>query len=101
MMTIHLPHLEELARTWRLEGARYERFAPGAAAAFETCAAELTELVVAASEEIVTLQEAAKRTGYSYDHLRRLVRTGKIVPVRPGSPVWVRVADLPKKGGSK
>jgi hypothetical protein len=47
----------------------------------------------------LTLTEAAHRSGYSREHLGRLVATGTIPNAgRPNAP-RIRVADLPRKAG--
>ena len=47
--------------------------------------------------EILTLLQAARESGYSADHLGRMVRKGKIPNARrPGSP-GIRRSDLPRK----
>jgi hypothetical protein len=57
------------------------------------------ELVRTARDEcLLSLAEAAAYSGYSSDHLRRLVREGKLVPAaRRGRRLFFRAADLPKK----
>ena len=70
------------------------------AAALETCAAELEEEVRRVSSEPLTLQEAAELSGYSADHLGRLVREGTIP--NAGRPKAPRIArrDLPRRSGA-
>jgi len=48
-------------------------------------------------DELVSLQSAAERSGYHKDHLRRLVRWGKLPAARRGRMLLFRVADLPRK----
>lgn len=51
-------------------------------------------------EPTFKLREAARRSGYSEDHLGRLVRAGKIPNAgRPGAP-RIRLSDLPIKAGA-
>ncbi len=67
------------------------------ARAYEICATELDEWLREQDERLVDLQEAATLSGYSADHLGRLIREGKIPNAgRPGAP---RIAhkDLPRK----
>ncbi len=56
------------------------------------------EAVFASEEgETLTLRQAAEQSGYSPDHIGRLIRTGTIPNAgRPRSP-RVRRADLPRK----
>ena len=52
-------------------------------------------------ESSMSLSEAARRTGYSSDHLGRLIREGKVHNAgRKGSP-RIRLGDLPKRNTSK
>ncbi|MDO4484258.1 MAG: helix-turn-helix domain-containing protein [Clostridia bacterium] len=43
---------------------------------------------------MLTLREAAQRTGLSYDHLRKLCLTGKIVHIRAGSKFLINLERL-------
>ncbi len=55
-----------------------------------------------AERQLLSLAEAARRSGYSEDHLARLVRSGRIPDRRsPGSKgrIWIAVADLPTRPG--
>ena len=55
--------------------------------ALETCAAELEAALRQEDDTLLTLTEAARESGYSADHLGRLVRDGKIPNTgRPGAP---------------
>ena len=50
--------------------------------------------------ESLTLKEAARRSGYSEEHLSRLMRTGKIPDLRtPGSKgrLYIRASALPTR----
>ena len=67
------------------------------AIAYEKCAAALEEALVSEGEAALTLQEAADESGYSTDHIGRLIREGKIPNAgRPGAPRIAR-GDLPIK----
>ena len=55
--------------------------------ALESCAAELEATLRERDETTLSLTEAARESGYSADHLGRLVRDGKIPNTgRPGAP---------------
>ena len=70
---------ELLATRWRTEAATLRRRgAPQQAEALESCADELEAGLRAHEHEALTLQEAAEESGYSRDHLGRLVREGKL-----------------------
>jgi hypothetical protein len=62
--------------------------------------ADLDAVFACESDEAVTLREAARDSGYSRDHLARLVRSGVIPNAgRPNAP-RIRRVDLPQKAGS-
>jgi hypothetical protein len=49
---------------------------------------------------LLTIGEAAALSGYSQDHLRKLLRTGRVKNSgRKGKPL-IRAADLPRKPGT-
>lgn len=59
--------------------------------------ADLDSFLTREANELITLGEAAQVTGYSRDHLERLVRSGAIPNAgRPGAP-RVRRIDLPRR----
>lgn len=61
---------------------------------------DIETLFATEKEAVLTLEEAAAESGYSVDHLARLVRTGRIPDTRPpGSKgrIHVRAADLPAR----
>lgn len=69
------------------------------ARAYEACADELEKALAAEEQQPLTLRQAANLSGYSVDHLGRLVREGKIPNAgRPNAP-RVRRADVPNKPG--
>jgi len=59
--------------------------------------ADFEAVITTEDNELITLQGAAERSGYHKDHLRRLVRGGKLPAARRGRRLLFRVADLPKK----
>ena len=65
----------------------------------EWAAAEIRRALEAEGNEELTLAEGALRSGYSEDHLCRLVRTGRIPDLRPSrrGPIRIRARDLPIK----
>jgi len=59
--------------------------------------ADLDSVLVEEANALLTLKEAARVTGYSRDHLERLVRGGAIPNAgRLGAP-RVRLSDLPRR----
>ena len=67
------------------------------AVAYERCADALEDVLAQENEAPLNLQEAAAESGYSPDHLGRLVREGQIPNSgKPGAPRVAR-KDLPRK----
>lgn len=95
MMQCDLPY------TWRRQAEQLRRFgADQAANALEVVAGDLTEWLSELSDETLSLKEAAAESGYTADHLGRLIREGKIRNAgRPNAP-RIRRADLPRKAGT-
>jgi hypothetical protein len=86
----------DLIREWRSQAAQYER--DGMVPAARLLARVADELESIAGGETVTLAEAARRTGYSADHLRRLVQAGHLRNIgRKHAPRFL-ARDLPIKG---
>jgi len=86
-----------LPAAWRARAEALRPYTPAAAAAFETAAHELEEALRARALEPLNLQQAAQESGYSADHLARLVKSGKIANAgRPLAPK-IRRGELPKK----
>ena len=91
----------ELASRWRSTAEDLRRYGAGeAAATLVACATELQEAVQDAHSRPLNLQEAAELSGYSADHLGRLLRDGTLPNAgREGAP-RIRVRDLPRKGAT-
>ncbi|MBI4540477.1 MAG: helix-turn-helix domain-containing protein [Gemmatimonadetes bacterium] len=93
--------LERLFAEWRQEAAILRRRgAVGHAHALESCAADLEERLRRWGLEELTVPQAAAESGYTQDHIRELVREGKIPDARPeGSAgrIHIRRSDLPRK----
>jgi hypothetical protein len=70
------------------------------AALCEEFLADLRTLTEGEDDATLNLQEAARESGYSADHLGRLVRSGQIPNAgRPNAP-RIRRGDLPRKAGT-
>jgi hypothetical protein len=94
--------LRQLAESWRTEAGRLRQFeAHGQAAACEQLADELEATLASWDVTHLTVREASEQSGYSEEHLRRLVRQGQIPNAgRPNSPrIFLR--DLPRKPPQK
>jgi hypothetical protein len=58
---------------------------------------DFESLIDTEQNDLLTLQESARLSGYSEDHLGRLIRKGKLTNHgRPGAP-RIRRSDLPRK----
>ena len=90
--------VEALPATWRTQAKALRRYGGETpAVALESCAAELEATLRERDETTLSLTEAARESGYSADHLGRLVRDGKIPNTgRPGAPRIAR-RHLPRK----
>lgn len=87
-----------LTAQWRTEADTLrKRGAVAQAVAVESCAEELERALLERDDELLNLTEAARLSGYSSEHLGRMVRDGKIPNAgRPGAP-RIRLGDLPRR----
>jgi hypothetical protein len=92
----------DLPAAWRARASELRRFADaeGAARAFECAAEELENSLRLADDETLSLREAARISGYSADHLGRLVRNGKIPNVGRTNAPRIRRRDIRRKAAS-
>lgn len=70
------------------------------ARALEWAASRLESALMAEASQLLSLEEAARLSGYCTEHLARLVRTGRIPDRRPpGSKgrIWIQSSDLPMR----
>lgn len=88
--------LADLAAAWRARAQDLKRWAAadGAACALERAAEELEQALDAEFETLLTLKEAAERTGYSRDHIGRLIRAGTVPNAGRRNAPKVRLRDL-------
>lgn len=94
--------LKETAKLWRERAEELRRFAAaeGAATAWHSAADEVESLVREAAgieQEELTLTQAARETGYSPRHIRRLVSAGKVPNRGRKHAPRIRRGDLPGK----
>jgi len=89
-----------LAREFRVAASVFRQHAlESVAIAYERCAQRVEEIVADESEQLLSLREASAMSGYSADHLGRLIREDTIPNAgRKGSPRIMR-QDLPMKPG--
>ncbi len=95
------PKLEALAETWRTQAELFRRRGQDATAVLiESLAEELEGDLGEWQDEHLTIKDAAAESGYSAEHLRRLVREGELdVERAPGgtSHMRLRRGGLPAK----
>jgi hypothetical protein len=92
------PTPTDLPETWRSLAIQQRRFGADAQARIlEFCADELTAALVRGENELLGLARAAEESGYSADHLGRLVREGKIPNSGRKAKPLIRKQDLPRK----
>lgn len=91
----------ELVNDWKARARKLREWAAAeeAAKAWEAAAAELEAALVGQAERRLNLQEAAAASGYSPDHLGRLLREGRVPNAGRTHAPRVRVGDLPLKPG--
>jgi hypothetical protein len=88
----------ELASEWSARAAMMREYgAADQAVAIEACGAELHAAVSAWQEELLTLEQAAEESGYSYSTLQQKVAAGDILNRGTRGRPRVRRFDLPRK----
>lgn len=91
--------LDALRRRWlarRDELRRLHALVDGATLC-EELLGELDQLADTAAAELLSLGQAAAESGYSADHLGRLIREGKLVNAGRANAPRIRRRDLPRK----
>jgi hypothetical protein len=88
----------ELASQWEKDAQLLAQYgSPQQAELLRHCAQRLFEAINGEKDVFLTVTMAAQMSGYSPDHLGRLVREGKLTSYgRKGKPM-LRLGDLPKK----
>jgi hypothetical protein len=87
----------DLPGAWRRRAEELAPYAPGAATAWARAAAELEAAEREGANEVLSLADAARESGYSHRRLRELMADGTVPNVgRKYSPA-IRRADLPKR----
>lgn len=91
----------DLAAEWlKLAEQQDQLGAEAQATTLRFCAQALEASLEGEDNTLLSLQEAAAESGYSADHLGRLVREGKIPNAgRPNAP-RIAAGDLPRKSGT-
>ncbi len=90
--------LTTLNDRWREKAELFRQHGHEATArTYEVCSAELEAALRGTEEELLDLQEAARESGYSSDHLGRLVRYGKIPNSGRRNAPKIKRSDLPRR----
>ncbi|MEK7247377.1 MAG: helix-turn-helix domain-containing protein [Chloroflexota bacterium] len=91
--------LDELIAKWTALGVAFrtgDARVEGAALC-DQFARDLQQVNLTADDELVTVAEAAKVSGYSAQHLRRLVSKGQLAAERDERGIVIRRRALPKR----
>lgn len=92
------PTPAELPDEWRTLAAQQRRLGADAQArTLDFCADALAAALRRGGDELLGLAHAARESGYSADHLSRLLREGKIPHSGRKSKPLIRRRDLPQK----
>jgi len=89
--------LGDLSACWRALAATLRPYVPAAALAYDRAAEALDGALEAEQDARLTLREAARESGFSADHLGRLVREGRIPNAGRAHAPRIRRADLPRR----
>jgi len=93
--------IETLTKDWRSRAGKLRDWAAAeeVAHAWEEAARELEAVLAEREQELLNLQQASELSGYSPDHLGRLIREGKVPNAGRVNAPRIRSADLPRKPG--
>jgi len=90
----------DLPELWRALAVQQRSLgAEAQARTLEFCADQLTATVLHMADELLSLHSAAQESGYSVNHLGRLLREGKIPNSGRKAKPLIRRRDLPAKAG--
>jgi hypothetical protein len=92
---------QTLIQRWRGKADLIRAYSPDLARVLEAVAEELEQYEREHQAEKLTLGQASVESGYSTDHLRRLVGEGRIENVGNGGSLLLRRGDLPRKPPSR
>src|SRR6185436_11603020 len=94
----HQPTPADLPDEWRALAAQQRRLGADAQARIlDLCADELSAAITRGGDERLSLARAAQESGYSAEHLARLVREGTIPNSGRKAKPLIRRRDLPQK----
>ena len=90
--------ISELSEEWRALAEQQRRLgAEPQARTLEYCADALWSALAANDDELLSLHQAAHESGYTPDHLGRLLREGKVQNAGRKARPLIRRSDLPSK----
>ena len=91
----------ELLARWRARRADFARYGSlvDGSKLCDDFLSDLAATLTAQDQETVTLSEAARRSGYTREHLGRLMAQGKIPNAGRSNAPRIRECDLPQKAG--
>lgn len=94
--------LDELRTKWRARRDEFARFqaAVNGATLCDELLADLDSVLLKQADEVLTLRDAAAVSGYTVDHLARLIRQGKIPNAGRRQAPRVRRRDVPLKANT-
>lgn len=85
-------------KRWRAKAELFRQHGHEATArTYEVCSAELEAALSVEDDELLDLQAASRESGYSADHLGRLVRDRKIPNAGRRNAPKIRRRDLPRR----
>lgn len=90
---------QELLERWQARRESFQRYgaAVDGARLLDECLVELRSMLDEEDSDLLTLEEAAAWSGYSADHVGRLLREGKLANLGRKHRPRVRRGDLPTK----
>jgi hypothetical protein len=94
---------EEFATKWSKEAnaMRHLGAMVNGAAILTDVLADFESVISGQSDEVLTMAQASKESGYSADHLRLLIRQTKIPNAGRRRAPRIRRRDIPRKPGSR
>jgi hypothetical protein len=93
-----MSEVRDLVAGWRARAELFRKHGvEQAAATIEVLAVELEAVLQADDGRCLTLRQGSEESGYSVEHLARLVREGKLANVGRKYAPRVRRGDLPKR----
>jgi len=94
--------IAELLAKWEDDASALERYSDARGAAVcRLHAAELGEAIRASQDELLTIAESARESGYSEDHIRHLIANDRVPNSGKKGAPRIRRANLPIKARAR